>query len=166
MNRKDPADRKDVLLKTYVPEWMAEMAYKLAKEAGGMANFLRIQIPKAWDARHGKGVFIPLVGGPLPAWRVSTNPLTGEQLATATVDELVAVPWGSLADMREQYNSFEQDFRGICNYASKLQWALLQLCGSREKYCELLNQAENLATEVNQPHKWRAHLWQNRIDGW
>jgi len=140
MNKKDPSERKDYLFKTTVAEWMAEMVKVLAHEAGGVANFFRVQILRAWQCRNKEAILVPLVGGPRPAWVYTalTDPKTGQRKAQNYTDNLVAISHSELADMREERNFYERWFRQSVNESSKLRWCLNQLLGGDDQAGQLL----------------------------
>lgn len=145
MNKKDPSERKDYLFKTTVAEWMAKMVEVLGREAGGVANFFRVQILRAWQCRNNEAILVPLVGGPRPAWVYTalTDPKTGQRQAQNYKDNLVAVSHAELADMRELRNFYERLFRQSTNECSKLRWCLNQLLGGRDQANRLLAELPN-----------------------
>jgi hypothetical protein len=145
MNKKDPSERKDYLYKTTVAEWMSKMVEALAKEAGGVANFFRVQILRAWQCRNGEAVLVPLVGGPRPAWVYTAcyDHETGQGRAQDYVDNLVAIPHAELAQMKEMHKTYESGFRQYANECSKLRWCLNQLLGGHDQANQLLAELPN-----------------------
>lgn len=150
MNVKEPSERKTVLLKTYVSEWMAEMAEALSKEMGGMARFLRHQIKIAWQTRHGEVVMVPAVGGPRPSW-VLTSAFDdeGKSIPQDFWDNLVAVPHAELAHMREMHAFYESACREAFAEAALLRWALDQMTGGPEATKDLLQRVRNAKRSSN-----------------
>ena len=150
MNKKDPSERKDYLYKTTVAEWMAKMVEVLGEEAGGVANFFRVQILRAWQCRNKEAILVPLVGGPQPGFIYTTcygheyDHETGQGgIWQDYVDNLVAVSYAELTRIREVSKMHESAFRQYANECSKLRWCLNQLLGGHDQASRLLAELPN-----------------------